>query len=167
MRRLSFALALLLAYMTVASAIAQAAGPKEVRIDTPSGFPVPRFVSLKHPRTYCRQGPSFDHPVAFTYLRQGLPVEVVAETTDHWRKIRDYDGTECWAHQTTLRAVDHVIVTRDMEILSRPQSGAPARAVLKAGVIAKLEKSSGEWRLISVGGVRGWARQRHLWGANS
>lgn len=167
MRRLSFALIFLLAHLTAGPAPAQAAevGEREARTDTPSGFPVPRFVSLKNPRTHCRRGPSFDHPVAVTYVRAGLPVEIVAETIDHWRKIRDHDGAECWAHQTTLRAVNHVIVLNDLEIRARPDPSAPARARFAAGVIAKLERASGDWRLVSAGGRRGWARREQLWGA--
>lgn len=169
MRRLSFALIFLAAHLTAGPAAAQAgeAGEREVRTDTPSGFPVPRFVSLKNPRTHCRRGPSFDHPVAATYVRAGLPVEIVAETIDHWRKIRDHEGAECWAHQTTLRAVDHVIVEGDLEIRARPDPNAPARARLATGVIAKLERASGDWRLVSAGGRRGWARREALWGAGS
>lgn len=168
MRRLSFALVFLLAHLTAGPAAAQAgeAGERGVRIDTPSGFPVPRFVSLKNSRTHCRQGPSFDHPVAITYVRAGLPVEVVAETTDHWRKIRDHDGAQCWTHQTTLRAVNHVIVMGDLEIRARPDPQSPARARLAAGVIASLEGASGDWRRVSVDGRRGWARRDQLWGAD-
>lgn len=165
MRRLAAVLILFVLHLTPAPAAAQAqtGGP---RTDTPSGFPVPRFVSLKNEETNCRQGPSFDHPVAITFLRTGLPVQVVAETTDHWRKIRDHDGAECWAHQTTLRAVTHVIAEEDVDLLARPRENAPLRARLKAGVIARLEKSSGEWRLISVGELRGWTRAEALWGAD-
>ena len=131
----------------------------------PSGLPLPRFVSLKNAETYCRQGPSFDHPVAYTFLKAGLPVQVVAETTDHWRKIRDHEGSECWAHQTTLRAVSHVIVEADTAILVRAEIEAPVRARLRAGVIARIERASGDWRLISVGELKGWAPVSRLWGA--
>lgn len=167
MRRLAAILIFLAAYLTVGPVAAQAPDGSEnaARTDTPSGFPVPRFVSLKNAETYCRQGPSFDHPVAYTFLKAGLPVQVVAETTDHWRKIRDHEGSECWAHQTTLRAVSHVIVEADTAILVRPEIEAPVRAHLRAGVIARIERASGDWRLISVGELKGWAPVSRLWGA--
>ncbi|HOP19357.1 MAG TPA: SH3 domain-containing protein [Parvularculaceae bacterium] len=167
MRRLAAILIFLAAYLTVGPVAAQAPDGSEnaARTDTPSGFPVPRFVSLKNAETYCRQGPSFDHPVAYTFLKAGLPVQVVAETTDHWRKIRDHEGSECWAHQTTLRAVSHVIVEADTAILVRPEIEAPVRARLRAGVIARIERASGDWRLISVGELKGWAPVSRLWGA--
>lgn len=167
MRRLAAILIFLAAYLTVGPVAAQAPDGSEnaARTDTPSGFPVPRFVSLKNAETYCRQGPSFDHPVAYTFLKAGLPVQVVAETTDHWRKIRDHESSECWAHQTTLRAVSHVIVEADTAILVRPEIEAPVRARLRAGVIARIERASGDWRLISVGELKGWAPVSRLWGA--
>lgn len=157
--------AALLAHLTAPAAPAQAGAGSELRTDTPSGLPVPRFVSLKGSKTFCRMGPSFDYPVTVTYMREGMPVAVVAETTDHWRKIRDRDGAECWAHQATLRALTHAIVTEEIELLARPEEGAPVRARLAEGVLARLIRSEGSWRLVSAGGVRGWARAEALWGA--
>ena len=42
---------------------------------------------------------------------------------------------------------------------------APVRARLRAGVIARIERASGDWRLISVGELKGWAPVSRLWGA--
>ena len=71
-------------YLTGAAPAAQAASGAitaqdghsalELRLDTPSGLPVPRLVSLKSETTFCRAGPSFSHPVRLTFMRQGLPV---------------------------------------------------------------------------------------------
>lgn len=171
MRRISLTLIFLLAHLSAAAAVAQAGEPAgaaetAVRTDTPSGFPVPRFVSLKNARTNCRHGPSFDHPIAFTFLRQGLPVQVVAETTDHWRKIRDHEGGECWVHKTTLRAVNHAIVSENIVLRVRPEEAAAVSARLARGVIVKLERrTEGGWRQVSVDGARGWAPTALLWGA--
>jgi SH3-like domain-containing protein len=139
--------------------------PQATRTDTPSGLPVPRFVSLKSERTNCRLGPSLDHPVVVTYLRAGTPVEIIAETTDHWRKIRDRDGLECWAHQSTLRALTHVLVAEEIEIRTQPKDSAPVRARLSAGVLARVIRANRDWRLVSAGGVSGWAPAQSLWGA--
>jgi SH3-like domain-containing protein len=169
MSRLTTALATaILLHLTAPAPEAQAAGDeREIRTDTPSGLPVPRFVSLKAEKTFCRLGPSFDHPVAVTFMREGLPVQVIAETTDHWRKIRDREGAECWAHQTTLRAVTHVIVTQEIAILERPEADAAPRARLGEGVVAKLSRAKKGWRLISADGIKGWAEANSLWGAGS
>ena len=67
----------------------------------PSGFPVPRFVTLKATKVNVRRGPSSDHEVAFVFQRKGLPVEIIAES-ENWRKIRDSEGTEGWILQSML-----------------------------------------------------------------
>ncbi|MEX0643688.1 MAG: SH3 domain-containing protein [Parvularculaceae bacterium] len=172
MSRFSYALAAIISiYLTAPTLSAQASdeelkGAPPVRMDTPSGLPVPRFVSFKSDRTNCRLGPSFDHPVVAVFLRAGAPVDVVAETTDHWRKVRDQDGLECWVHQSTLRAVTHVLVLREVEIRTQPEDAAPATARLAEGVLARLLRSKRAWSLVSTDGVRGWARSEHLWGVS-
>ena len=137
----------------------------EIRTDTPSGLPVPRFVSLKADETFCRAGPTFSHPVRLTYQRRGLPVMVVAETRDHWRKIRDPEGDECWIHRTKLSGAKTAIVTKDgLTIRARPNNGATQKARLGRGVIARIEKSRAGWVKISAQGIRGWAPATGFWG---
>ena len=137
----------------------------ETRLDTPSGLPVPRFVSLKADETFCRTGPTFAHPVRITYQRKGLPAMVVAETRDHWRKIRDPEGDECWIHRTKLSGARTAIVTEDgLAVRARPDDGATQKARLGRGVIARIEKSKGGWVKISAPDVRGWAPQSGFWG---
>lgn len=165
-------LAALILHLTAPPVRAQATDegsetPLAVRLDTPSGLPVPRFVSFKSERTNCRLGPSFEHPVVAVYLRAGAPARVVAETTDHWRKVRDQDGLECWAHKSTLRAVTHVLVLADVEVRARAEGAAPVRARLSEGVLARLIRSRSGWSLVAAGGVKGWARVEFLWGAGA
>ena len=71
----------------------------------PSGYPIPRFVSLKAEKVNVRRGPSSDHPVAWVFQRKGLPVEIVAEF-ENWRRIRDSDGEE-GAVVATTKALGH------------------------------------------------------------
>ncbi len=138
----------------------------EVRLDTPSGLPVPRFVSLKAEKTFCRTGPTFSHPVRLTYQRQGLPVMIVAETRDHWRKIRDLEGDQCWIHRTKLSGAKTGIVIEDgLIIRTRPSHGAAQKARLGQGVVARIEKTRNGWVKITAPGVRGWAPGEGFWGA--
>lgn len=171
MRRLTTALALSLLgslYLMAPPARAQApeaqTGSAGIRTDTPSGYPVPRFVGLKNARTFCRAGPSFDHPVVITYLKAGTPLLVVAETIDHWRKVRDIDGAECWAHQTTLRASSHVIAIQETLLYARPDVASAIKARLAPGVMAHIDRIDGGWTKISADGSAGWAETRRLWG---
>lgn len=166
MRRIVRACArIFLGFHLIAATLAAQAAP--ARTDTPSGLPVPRFVSLKNAETFCRSGPSFDHPVAVTYLKAGAPVLVVAETVDHWRKVRDADGAECWAHQATLRAPTHALVIEEVALHARPDAASPVRARLGRSVLARVDKSDGAWTLVAAGGLRGWAETMRLWGVDA
>lgn len=139
-------------------------GGETVRLDTPSGYPVPRFVSLKDEETNCRIGPSLGHPVRFVFKRAGAPVLVVAESVDHWRKLRDPDGDECWVHQTTLKAQTHVLATASIELRRQPEADAGVSARLGEGVLARLVKRKGDWLFVSVGSAKGWVAARDVWG---
>ncbi len=137
----------------------------ETRLDTPSGQPVPRFVSLKAKQTFCRSGPTFGHRVRITFMRRGLPVMVVAETTDHWRKVRDVDDDECWIHKTKLSNAKTALVTVDgLTLFARPNAAAPKKARLGRGVIARVETVENGWLRVSVDGRKGWAPQSGFWG---
>lgn len=168
-----FALAL---YLSAACQPAQAAAPKaaaspssspiaeDVRFDTPSGYPVPRFVSLKDDETNCRIGPSFEHPVRFVFKRAGAPVLVVAESVDHWRKVRDSVGDECWVHKTTLKSLSHVLIINDVGLHARPSKAASVSGRIGAGVLARLVNRRDDWLFVTAGGARGWVNASAVWG---
>ena len=62
---------------------------------------IPRFVSLKSNLINLRTGPGERFPIEWVYKRQGLPVEITDEF-EHWRKIRDFEGTTGWVHKKML-----------------------------------------------------------------
>lgn len=139
------------------------------RADTPSGYPVPRFVSFRRDGTNCRTGPSLDHPVAATFTRAGVPVMVVAETPhDNWFKVRAVDGAECWAHKATLGARTHVILLRDADLKARPAGGAETRARLARGSLVRYDKTDdktdGAYCRVVAGPVAGFVETRAVWG---
>ena len=158
------AIFLLASDLSTAAAADSAIARPSFRSDTPSGFPVPRFLSLKFDKTNCRMGPSLKHDVRYTYMREGLPVLVIAETVDHWRKVRDQNGDECWMHKTTLQARTHVLLTNDANLFASPKIGARPRGLLGRGVLARIEKQKHGWVRLSVGDVRGWAVLENAWG---
>lgn len=151
-------------FMTAAPPPARAAA--QVRTDTPSGLPVPRFVGLRSAETPCRAGPSQAHAVAITYMRAGAPMLVVAETTDHWRKLRDIDGAECWVRQGALRAPSHAIVLEEATLRAQRDPSSPVRARLAPRVMARVERVEGDWARLSAEGLRGWTPTRLLWGVS-
>jgi len=69
--------------------------------ETPSGLPLPRFVTTRSTPINVRVGPGFKYAVSWIYKVAGTPVEIIQEF-DVWRKIRDVDGSEGWVHQNML-----------------------------------------------------------------
>ena len=65
---------------------------------TPSGMAVPRYVSLKFDKVNARSGPGDDHKLLFVYKVRGLPLQVIAETSE-WRRVCDPEGTLAWVHK--------------------------------------------------------------------
>lgn len=130
---------------------------------TPSGQDVPRFVSLKFDVANGRSGPSRAHPVAWRYVRAGLPMEVIAETPD-WRRVRDPDGEVTWMHRSILSGRRTVITIMDTPLCARAEAEAPVEAIAEAGVILALERCRTGWCRLEGQGYRGWARADALWG---
>src|SRR3546814_20560381 len=75
-----------------------------------------------------------------------MPVEIVDEF-DTWRRIRDWQGTECWVHQSMVRGQRGILVTGKRPALRwRPEAGAPGGALVDAGVVGGREARMGvEW----------------------
>ena len=69
--------------------------------ETPSGLPLPRFVTTRSTPINVRVGPGTKYDVSWIYKVAGTPVEIIQEF-DVWRKIRDVDGSTGWVHQNML-----------------------------------------------------------------
>ncbi|RKQ69046.1 SH3-like domain-containing protein [Litorimonas taeanensis] len=136
--------------------------------ETPSGFPVPRYVSLKFGKVNGRTGPSRDHSIAWQYRRRGLPLVIVAET-EMWRKVRDINGDEAWVRRPALSGERFVLTRAETTLLSKPKLGSKVIAATDSGALLKLEEcnESGWCRVTSGNGIRGWTSNRHLWGADT
>lgn len=133
---------------------------------TPSGFSVPRFVSLKFNRVNGRTGPSRDHPIAWQYQRRGLPLLVVAET-EMWRKVRDISGDEAWVRKPALSGSRTVMATESTPLRSRPDPRAREVARTDVQALLRLQNCQEGWcEVRSENGIKGWARQDTLWGAS-
>ncbi|MEM8987761.1 MAG: SH3 domain-containing protein [Pseudomonadota bacterium] len=145
--------------------------PPEItpRFDTPSGYPVPRFVSAKKNLIYGRIGPGKQYPVKWELRRRGMPLEVIAET-ENWRKVRDWQGDEMWVYAPLLDGRRYgVVLPGDEADAPTPLrrfalKDAPVSALLKPGVIVRLEACDGVWCLAEAEGRKGWAPRRAVWG---
>lgn len=166
-RAVIFTVLVHLSVMGAAAQGAEAPADSRIRLDTPSGYPVPRFLSLKAEATNCRTGPSFDHPIRFVYKRAGAPVLVVAESVDHWRKLRDPVGDECWVHETTLKAQTHILVREAIALRRRPAPDANIAARIGSGVLARLVKRKDGWILVTAANARGWVAAGEVWGGDA
>lgn len=135
---------------------------------TPSGFEVPRYVSLKFGKVNGRTGPSRNHSIAWQYRRRDLPLIVVAET-EMWRKVRDINGDEAWVRKPALSGERFVMAMENILLLSKPDIGADPVARSETGALFRLEECNEEgWcRIKSRNGLKGWVVNRHLWGAQS
>ena len=137
-----------------------------------SGLPLPRFVSLKARRVNLRIGPSRDYAVNWLYTRSGIPMEIIQEY-DHWRRVRDLDGTEGWIHKSLLTG-DRTAATApwkrgisDVFVMMRakPQKNSRLVAKLEPGVILRIDECNGKWCQGEINGIEGWLAQDEIWGA--
>jgi SH3-like domain-containing protein len=153
------------ALAAVAALGACAAAWAAVDRPTPSGLPVPRWVSLKFDQVNARAGPGDDHRLLWVYKVRGLPVQVVAETVE-WRRICDPDGNAAWVHRRTTdgrRMVMNVgAAPAPLRRGAKAKSGI--RALLGGRAMASLDHCTKGWCKVRVDGVSGWAPAPQLWG---
>lgn len=149
----------------VALAVTPPAHAAQRERQTPSGMPVPRYVSLKFDKVNARAGPGDDHRLMWVYRVKGLPVQVVAETSE-WRRICDPEGSLVWVHKRTTDGRRMVMNTHETRVtlLRRPRPDAKAAAFLNSKALAALDRCEKGWCRVHVAGVSGWTREGDLWG---
>jgi len=133
---------------------------------TGSGLPLPRFASLRSDEANLRTGPGTRYPVDWIFTRHDLPVEVIAEF-DAWRKIRDWQGTEGWVHETFLSPKRTVVVTGERRRLrSEPDAKSPTLAFLDPDVIARLLTCphTRDYCKVEIQNFQGWLKRDEFWG---
>lgn len=129
-----------------------------------TGLPLPRFVSLRAGEVNLRAGPGLRYPIEWVYNRRNLPVEIIDEF-DTWRRIRDWEGTEGWVHQSMLQGDRTLRVTGETRALrSESQDAAQAVALVEDGAIGRIQACSGRWCQASFGDYEGWLRRDEFFG---
>jgi len=124
---------------------------------------LPRFASLRADKVNVRAGPGVRYPIAWVYLRQGLPVEIVAEF-ELWRKIRDRQGTEGWAHKSLLSGNRSAIVKGGIQTLFRRPGGTVPVLRAEPGVQGRLLTCEAKYCRLRIAGTDGWLRRKNVWG---
>jgi SH3-like domain-containing protein len=113
-----------------------------------------------------RAGPGDRYPIEWVYLRRDWPVEVIAKF-DHWRRVRDWEGTEGWVHEKMITARREVVITGGIRGLRKsPDPRAPLVARAEPGVMAQLQECRGEWCRIAAGDTTGWVQRSDIWGVS-
>jgi SH3-like domain-containing protein len=152
-------------------------GPAWAQTNTPSGLKLPRFVTTRSSPINVRVGPGVKYEVAWEYLKDGVPVEIVQEF-DTWRKIRDVDGSEGWVHQNLLQGgragyVTPLMANGEITLHSGASDGSGTRATLGAGLRVTIKSCDGDWCEVTasqqIEGERpasysGFLHQEELWG---
>ena len=135
---------------------------------TPSGQPVPRWLSLKSSEVHARFGPGLDHRILWEYRVSGLPVQVIAETTE-WRKICDPEGAVAWVHRTVVSSRRSVFNASAEEVpihAGRSETSA-VRARLSPRSLVAMDECEEGWCRIRSGRLRGWVREAVVFGTQN
>jgi SH3-like domain-containing protein len=142
-----------------------AGGVAAAERQTPSGMPVPRYVSLKFDKVNARAGPGDDHKLLFVYRVRGLPLQVIAETSE-WRRVCDPEGTLAWVHKrvTDGRRTTMNTQASPVTLLKRPKEGARPAAYLNSRALATLDRCDRGWCKVRADRAVGWVREGVLWG---
>jgi SH3-like domain-containing protein len=136
--------------------------------ETPSGLPVPRYVSLKFDEVNARGGPGDDYRLLWVYRAKGLPLQVIEETQE-WRRVCDPTGAVAWIKATGVDGRRTVIrlKTDPLPLLDKPAAGSRTDATLAARAVTFLDRCNKDgWCKLKnkLGG--GWAPPGELWGTD-
>lgn len=165
-------LAVIVAAVATSAALTTSALATSARTDqaqaersTPSGMPVPRYVSTKFDKVNARAGPGDDHRLLFVYRVRGLPLQIVAETSE-WRRVCDPSGAIAWVHKRTVDGRRTVMNTQTQPapLLKKPKDGWKAAAYLNPRALATLDRCQKGWCRVDADGAAGWVREGELWG---
>lgn len=152
--------------LTMAIGIALGLSSVPVLAGETSGLPLPRFASLRSDEVNVRTGPGVRYPIDWIYMAKELPVEIIAEF-EAWRKIRDWQGTEGWVHQSMLSGSRMMVVVGSPRSLRAEASdGADPVAILEPGVLGRLQQCprNREFCKVQTGQVSGWLKRDEFWG---
>jgi SH3-like domain-containing protein len=135
---------------------------------TPSGQPVPRWLSLKSDEVRARAGPGLDYRILWEYRATGLPVQVVAETSD-WRKICDPEGAVAWVHRSVVSSRRNVFNPSEeaLAIRARRSERSPVLAHLSPHALVSVETCEAGWCEVRARRLSGWVREESVFGAHT
>jgi SH3-like domain-containing protein len=134
-----------------------------------TGYPVPRFVSIKSANAHMRVGPSTDYATNWVYSARGLPLEIIEEY-GNWRQVRDPEGTSGWMFAPLLSGRRTAVVgpwmEKSIKLRSAPRTSASVIAELAPSVRLNIGNCDGSWCDVSLQTrhLSGYVAQTNLWG---
>jgi SH3-like domain-containing protein len=154
-----------------AIAVAVLAGAGDTMPDgrpTPSGQPVPRWLTLKSDEVHARQGPGLDYRILWEYRAAGLPVQVIAETSE-WRKICDPEGAVAWVHRSVVSSRRSLFnaSTEEKPVRAARSATSAVRARLSPRSLIAIEACEDGWCAVRSRRLRGWVAARGLFGTQA
>ena len=129
-----------------------------------TGYPLPRFVSMKATRANARRGPGVNFPIDWTFIMPGIPLKITQEH-ESWRRVEASDGEGGWMHRAMIAGRRTVEVIEDnAPMRKRPGEEMWMIARLRTGVVGDLGQCTGDWCHVTVGKYAGWVKKSALWG---
>ena len=128
---------------------------------------LPRFVSLQSDRVNLRTGPGRQYPIEWVLTRKEMPVQIIAQF-EHWRRIRDWEGSQGWVQERMVTGRRTVIVGKGgvRPLHQRPDPEAAVTARAEPGFIARLAECRGLWCRVETDDISGWIRRSDIWGVS-
>ncbi len=126
------------------------------------------FYSLSSEKVNLRAGPAERFPIKWVYQEKNYPLEVI-DSFEHWRQVREADGTIGWIHQKMLREARYVLIQEEDKLLSSPSVSGKVIAYVQPGVIARVRSCPvGDYCLLEFvyedKKIEGWFPRRFVWG---
>ena len=131
-----------------------------------TGYPLPRFASLRSNHVNLRRGPGFRYRIDWVLHRRHLPVQIFREFHD-WRAVRLPDGTEGWIKGALLSGRRSFVVQgKTVPLRYAPRANARPAAWLKPGVVGRiLDCAAGSsWCRVRVDDHSGYVPRKAIWG---
>jgi SH3-like domain-containing protein len=129
--------------------------------------PLPRFVSIRSKIVNMHVGPGIDYPTIWQYMKQGYPLEVIAEF-GQWRRVRDIDGVVGWIHKNLLSSKRTGLVRKRTHLYQEPHESSAIRAHVHGGIIVRVLNFLGHWCRVEIphnGRIYlGWMKKKIVWG---
>lgn len=132
-----------------------------------TGYPLPRYVSLKASVANIRRGPGENYPIDWVLVRSGTPLQITAEYGD-WLRVRDEDGAGGWIYKKLLIGNRTVVITgQRIALHETPSDTSRTTALAEKGVIAALKSCERTWCEIKAEGHTGWVQKTDIWGVGA